>query len=193
MRQREVKEKIFGGYKIKKRHAGYYGQGVKKENEKQVFDLWKDIKLDKAFEEGDINPFISATQRASQLRLQREFRNRRKDGLKRIQRRFKRIYGKTLTLFEIGKIVKKQAESEGRRIEIEESLKEIRADENLKGKYEGAEFILKEGVEFAKLKDKKLKFDHVLYEGDALIGAIPKDITEEELWELYGDQTEQDI
>ncbi len=190
---REIKEKTFGGYTIKKRKAGYFGTGAKPENEKQWFDLWKDIKLDKAFEAEDINPFISATQKASQLRMQKEFKRRKKEGLKKIQRRFRKIYGKTITLYEIGKIVKKQAEVDGRKIEIEEFLKEIRADENLKTRYEGAEFIIKDGVEFAKLKDKKLKFDHVLYDGDAMVGAIPKDVTEEELWELYGDPTEQEI
>lgn len=193
MWKREIKEKVFGGYKIRKKRNSYYGEGAKDENKTHSFELWKDIKLDKAFEAEDINPFISSTQRASQLRLQREFRKRRKESLRKIQRNFRKAYGKTIPLFQLGKMVRKHSEAEARRIEIDEALTEIRADAELGSKYEGAVFIVKDGIEYAKLKDKTLKFNHELYNGDVIVKAVPANVTESELWELYGDVTEQEV
>lgn len=187
---RNIKKKIFGNYHVRKRNNSYYGELIDEHGVvKNRFDVWKSEELDRAFENGDINPFISESQKQSQIGKRKQATFQHKSMLKNIQRRFKKHYGKTLTLNSIKKSIARHSESQARRYEIEEALKDIR-EEDIKKKYEGAEYYAKEGNDYAKLKDGiVLKFDNTLHDGDSLVKAIPDDVTMEELWELYGDKT----
>lgn len=184
---KNVKVKTFGKYKVRKRRNGYKGILTDPDGASiQEFDLWRSDALDRAFEAGDINPFISQAQIDHQERIRKQNNWQHKSMLKNIQRRFKRRYGKTLTLNGIKKSIARHSESQARRYEIEEALKDIR-EEDISKKYEGAEYYAKDGNDYAKLKDGVvLRFDNTLFDGDSLVKAIPNDVTMEEMWELYG-------
>ena len=84
------KVKMMGKYKVRKRNNGYNIQlhdefGVTKE----VFDVWKSESLDRAFEKGSIDPFISCAQSDNQKRSKRNQKAQHKDMLRKIQRRFR--------------------------------------------------------------------------------------------------------
>lgn len=160
----------------------------------------KEQSLKEAFNSDNFTPFISALQRRSQSGMDKMMKNRFDSMLKTVQKKMKRkAKGLRIkkTKYEIKKAIHRDNEMriQQRMDDFGKIVENVKANaENIAAKYEGANFDVTNGLKSATLKDGTfLKFDTQRFKFDSMIEVFDKykDLSENELWEIYGEVAEK--
>lgn len=158
--------------------------------------------LKEAFNSDNFTPFISALQRRSQSGMDKMMKNRFDSMLKTVQKKMKRkAKGLRIkkTKYEIKKAIHKDNEMriQQRMDDFGKIVENVKANaETIAAKYEGANFDVTNGLKSATLKDGTfLKFDTQRFKFDSMIKVFDKykDLSENELWEIYGEVAEKPV
>lgn len=141
--------------------------------------------------------FISAFQKRSQNNYSKQMKMHFDDMVKRVRKGMKRKGLKChKTNYEIKKALRKEnlRRIENRYSEFETRLNEIRADKTFADRYKDVVVEDNEGKKTLKFADGTVKvFNHNRQKADMMIGMFKKfnDISESELWEIYGENLEE--
>lgn len=191
--------KVFSGYEITQTRGGYKIVRVNSENDEVngvgnvPVELFRDVNLDKAFNEENINPFISTIQARSRTTVGKNMRLHMDESIKKVKKKLK-IKGfsnKHVTARDIKKMIRRENDKRvmERKEEVFNDLKKIEENkDSIISKYENSTENINGNEKTIKLNDgTEFVFDQMMYNSDVLVGIFKdRKLENYEMWELYG-------
>lgn len=191
--------KVFGGYEITQTRGGYKIVRVNSENDEVngvgnvPVELFRDVNLDKAFNEENINPFISTIQARSRTTIGKNMRLHMDESIKKVKKKLK-IKGfsnRHVTARDIKKMIHRENDKRvmERKEEVFNDLKKIEENkDSIISKYENSTENINGNEKTIKLNDgTEFVFDQMMYNSDVLVGIFKdRKLENYEMWELYG-------
>lgn len=188
---KEVKVKTIGSYEVRKKRNSYELSRTKEDGKTERFSVWKTVQTDAGWEHNDINPFITSAQQDSQKRYNALAKKQYEISLHRVRQQFKKKTGRDIKSFELKKLIKRHAQNVVRSNEITTIIEECRKEgSTVLDKYNNCKIDtdVETGQTMCTLADgTKLLFDADMKEADTNLGLLPPDVSELELWEIYGE------